>query len=168
MTIINSGNSGKQPDPLPYRRAAREAREEKPSFFRPYKRGYGFWTRLGTGIGAALLIIFTIQFLYSRLPAWANLRRDEWILYAVLAGVGLALAAVAWWLINRPRSVDFLINTDGEMKKVTWPTWRELIGSTKVVTFFMFFIAFLLFAYDIIFGYAAYFLDVLKIAPLTM
>ena len=147
--------------------SAKSQRDEKPSFFRPYKRSYGFWTRLGTGLGAAMLILFTLQFLYSRLPAYRVLAKDNWPLYAVLGVVGLALAAVAWWLMNRPRHADFLINTDAEMKKVTWPTWRELIGSTKVVVFFMFFLAATLFAYDIFFGYIAYFLNVLKIAPLT-
>ena len=161
MTIVNKSDS---PKPKPSMKASRE---EKPSFFRPYKRSYGFWTRLGTGIGAALLIIFTVQFLYSRLPAWTSLRPDQWPLYAVLGGVTLVLAAVSWWLMNRPKHADFLINTDAEMKKVTWTSWRELIGSTKVVIFFMFFLAFTLFFYDIVFGYLAYWLDVLKIAPLS-
>ena len=151
----------------PARASSKSIRDEKPSFFRPYKRSYGFWTRLGTGIGAALLIIFTVQFLYTRLPAWTSLRRDQWGLYAVLTAVTLVLSAGAWWLMNRPRHVDFLINTDGEMKKVTWTSWRELWGSTKVVVFFMFFLAFTLFFYDILFGYIAYWLNVLKIAPLT-
>ena len=39
------------------------------------------------------------------------------------------------------------------MKKVNWTTRKELIGSTKVVILFMFFIALLLFVFDMIFGY---------------
>ena len=88
-------------------------------------------------------------------------------LWIVLAATTLALAALCWWLMNRPKHADFLINTDAEMKKVTWTSWRELIGSTKVVIFFMFFLAFTLFFYDIVFGYLAFWLDVLKIAPLS-
>ena len=51
------------------------------------------------------------------------------------------------------------------MKKVNWTSRRELIGSTKVVIIFMFLIAFLLFAFDIVFGYLFYFLNVLKSKP---
>ena len=140
---------------------------EQGGFFRPYKSGQGFWTRLGTGMGAALVIVFTVQFLFRRLPVWTDLTRDGWPLYAVLTAVGLAMAAVAWWLINRPKHAEFLINTDVEMKKVSWTSRRELIGSTKVVVLFMFLMAATLFFYDILFGYLFYFLQVLKIAPFT-
>jgi preprotein translocase SecE subunit len=33
----------------------------------------------------------------------------------------------------KPRSVDFLIATEGEMKKVNWSTRREIVGSTVAV-----------------------------------
>src|SRR5690606_24976417 len=112
------------------------AREEHASFFRVYKPGQGFWTRLGTGIGAALIILFTIWFLYDRLPAWTPLKQDGWVLYTIAGAVGLVLSVLAWWLINRPKHAEFLIATDGEMKKVNWTSRRELIGSTKVVVFF--------------------------------
>lgn len=134
-------------------------------FFTPYKQGQGFWTRLGTGLGAGLVILFAIQFLYRQLPVWTGLSRDNWILYAVLAAITLVLCAIAWWLINRPRHAEFLINTDGEMKKVNWPSRRELVGSTKVVTAFMFLTAGLLFGYDLVFGLIFYLLDVMKIPP---
>src|SRR5690606_27724075 len=39
---------------------------------KPYKPGQGFWTRLGTGLGAALIILFTIYFLYDNLPVWVR------------------------------------------------------------------------------------------------
>lgn len=180
---------------------------------KPYKPGQGFWTRLGTGLGAALIILFTIYFLYDNLPVWVRttstqtvsaadaaaldaqatadtslrvllsepveggfevttqrtlLPRDSIWLYVVLGVVALVMGAISWWLINRPKHAEFLIATDGEMKKVNWTTWQELIGSTKVVVGFMFFVAFMLFTYDIIFGYLFYMMDVLKIAPFTV
>ena len=149
--------------PAPSNRKA----EEHASFFRPYKPGQGFWTRLGTGLGAALIILFTIQFLFRRLPVWTPMDRSGWPLYVILGILCLAMVGVAWWLINRPRNAEFLINTDVEMKKVNWTSRRELIGSTKVVVIFMFLIAATLFLYDIIFGYFFFFIDVLKIAPFT-
>ncbi len=140
---------------------------EQGSFFRPYKPGQGFWTRLGTGMGAGLIILFTIQFLFKNLPVWTPLRADSWHLYAALAIAATALCALAWWLINRPKHAEFLIATDGEMKKVNWTSRRELLGSTKVVVFFMFFIATVLFLYDIVFGYLFHWINVMKIAPFT-
>ena len=140
---------------------------ENASLLRPYKPGQGFWTRFGTGMGALLVILFTIQFLYKQLPVWTPMSRNGWQIYVTLAVVATALGILAWWLINRPKHAEFLIATDGEMKKVNWTSRRELIGSTKVVVFFMFFIATVLFFYDIIFGYIFYFIDVLKFAPFT-
>ena len=138
---------------------------ERGGFFRTYRPGKGFWTRLGTGIGAGLVILFTVQWLYRRLPAWTELSSRDTTLFAILAGLTLVLAVLAWWLINRPKHADFLIETDEEMKKVTWPTWQELRGSTKVVVAFMFFTAFVLFAYDQVFGLIFWAADVLKILP---
>ena len=145
--------------------ASPRAHEPHTGFFRPYKPGQGFWTRLGTGGGAGLIILFTIWFLYDRLPVWTPLRSNGWALYAILAAVGTALAVLAWWLINRPKHAEFLIATDGEMKKVNWTGRRELIGSTKVVVFFMFFIAAMLFVYDVVFGSIFYYIKVLNIKP---
>ncbi len=36
-------------------------------------------------------------------------------------------------LLNKPKFADFLIATEGEMKKVSWSNRSELIGSTTVV-----------------------------------
>ena len=80
---------------------------------------------------------------------------------AFLLGFGL----LTFWLMNKPSNADFLIATDSEMKKVNWTSRKELIGSTKVVIIFMFLIAFMLFAFDIIFGYLFYGLNVLKSKP---
>ena len=142
--------------------------EEKPSFLRPYKPGQGFWTRLGTGMGAALVILFTIHFLYRTLPAWTPLHTTGWPIYAVLGAVAAVLSALGWWLINRPKSAEFLIATDAEMKKVNWTSRRELIGSTKVVVFFMIFIATVLFLYDLIFGFFFYLINVLHFPPFQL
>src|SRR4029078_9137900 len=88
-------------------------------------------------------------------------------------GVGLGIAAgflvvygvLVGGYMNKPYTADFLIATDSEMKKVNWTSKKELIGSTKIVILFMFLIAFLLFAFDIIFGYIFSFLELLKTKP---
>ena len=68
----------------------------------------------------------------------------------VTAAIMLVGSIVVYYLIatNR-RSVDFLINTDGEMRKVNWSTKKEIIGSTQVVIVAAFLIAAILFGIDI-------------------
>jgi preprotein translocase subunit SecE len=66
----------------------------------------------------------------------------------VLAGLGLLM----FWLVNRPKNADFLIATEGEMKKVSWSSRKEVIGSTKVVIVTTFIMAALLFLVDMIFA----------------
>jgi preprotein translocase SecE subunit len=58
-------------------------------------------------------------------------------LYLQAAGVAVLVVLGAWctfWLVGvRPSTVEFLIATDGEMKKVNWSTRRDIVGSTWVV-----------------------------------
>lgn len=58
-------------------------------------------------------------------------------IYMQFAGVSILVLiggiAVFWFVGSRPTSVEFLIATDGEMKKVNWSTRKDIIGSTQVV-----------------------------------
>ena len=165
---IVAGDQGgrEQRPPEPQRRAEASG----PGFFHVYKPGQGYWTRMGTAGAAALLGALTGHFLYLQLPVWLrNLgmgdRANMTSIY-IIAGLLVAWGVFVWYMLNKPTNADFLIATDSEMKKVNWTSRRELIGSTKIVIIFMFLIAFLLFAFDIVFGYLFYFLDVLKTKPL--
>jgi preprotein translocase subunit SecE len=139
-------------------------------FFTIYKKGQGYWTRMGTAASALLLALLTASFLYQHVPDWmmafgmtANNARTAafGVIIAFLAGFAL----LVWWLMNKPTNADFLIATDSEMKKVNWTSRRELIGSTKVVIIFMFLIALFLFVIDILFSYFFFLIGVLKHSP---
>ncbi|HZZ41852.1 MAG TPA: preprotein translocase subunit SecE [Tepidisphaeraceae bacterium] len=133
------------------------------SFFAIYKKGQGYWTRMLSAGGAVLVLCLLAQFIYAH--ALATLGNRD-LRLGISLGI-LAVGALAcWFAMNRTTSVDFLIATDSEMKKVNWTSREELIGSTKVVVLFMFLIAFFLFGIDIFFGYFFYFIDVLKSKPL--
>ena len=68
-------------------------------------------------------------------------------------------------LIYRRRgSSDFLIATEGEMKKVSWSSRKEIIGATKVVIAFTLILAFLLGAVDFLFMTFFRWIGVLKVA----
>ncbi len=71
----------------------------------------------------------------------------------VQAGVAGLIALVGLWTIfryvgSKPSSVEFLIATDEEMRKVNWSTRKIIIDSTKVVVIATFLIAGLIFIFD--------------------
>jgi len=68
----------------------------------------------------------------------------------------MVVGLVTYWLVGRKRSsVEFLIATDSEMKKVNWSTRREIIGNTWVVVGVSFLIAIILFVTDLFFAFVA-------------
>ena len=59
-------------------------------------------------------------------------------------------AAIAYYFCgSNPKTVDFLISTDMEMKKVNWTTAKDIRNSTMVVVFAAFLLAGVLFGIDI-------------------
>jgi preprotein translocase SecE subunit len=164
-TVADSGGASEEPR---NERPAERPGPAKAGFFTIYKKGQGYWTRMGTAIGAALLCILITWQIYRYIPAFmstTDATRARNVALGVAGGFAVLYAALVWRLINKPANVDFLIATDSEMKKVNWTSKRELIGSTKVVILFMFGIALFLFLLDQFFSSVFYLIDVLKIAP---
>lgn len=74
----------------------------------------------------------------------------------IAALIFLIGAIVIFHFVGRkPGTVDFLIATDGEMRKVNWSTKKEIYGSTMVVVTATFLIAGFLFAVDA--GFSSFF-----------
>jgi preprotein translocase SecE subunit len=132
-------------------------------FFTIYKKGQGYWTRMGTAIAAALLDALVTWQLYIQMPRFfKDVERGQHVALIVAAVFAVLFGFFAWRLMNKPGNVDFLIATDSEMKKVNWTSKRELIGSTKVVIIFMFTIALILFLLDLLFNTVFYYLHILQ------
>lgn len=68
----------------------------------------------------------------------------------LVAGLALLAGAVLIFVFvgSKPSSCEFLIATDGEMKKVNWSTRREILGSTWVVIAASFLVAAVLYFVD--------------------
>jgi preprotein translocase SecE subunit len=77
-------------------------------------------------------------------------------LYIQGAGVAVLLllgAMLIFWLVAaKPSTSEFLIATDGEMKKVNWSTRKDVIASTWVVILWAMLIATGLFMVDTVFA----------------
>ena len=111
-----------------------------------YKRNQGRIARQVTFAALALTVAFGVYELYGAL----SMNGSALVEY----GIPAAVLAIGVWLsyrvVNLPRFADFLIAVEAEMNKVSWPSRGELIRSSLVVIFVIFFLALLLFAYDFI------------------
>jgi len=108
-----------------------------------YKRGQGVWARGVAGLG----ILGMGTFAAVQTGNWMVGQRQmgELPLFGMKVpyyyGMGmyvpvvlmLVFVAAAVYACNSVRSADLLIQTEIEMRKVTWPTAREVAGATLVV-----------------------------------
>ena len=56
------------------------------------------------------------------------------------------------------RATTFVTEVRNELKKVTWPPWKEVKSTTVVVVVTVFFFGFYLYGLDLILSYAAAYL----------
>ncbi len=114
-----------------------------------YKRGQGKYTRTVTFAVGAVIGALIAKYVNNQLAA-SNL--NVFVQFGVPVAIAVGIAALMYWLVNRPRSADFMIATEGEMKKVSWSSKREIVGGTKVVIATTLILAMLLWAVDLAFG----------------
>jgi preprotein translocase subunit SecE len=117
---------------------------------RIYKPRDGYWTRMLSAIGAGILVLGCVGWLWNELQVIQD-TRTRGISQTVMAlSVVIGLGALIYYLLNKPSIADFMISTEAEMKKVNWPTRRELIGSTWIVIGGTVFMALLLLLIDVV------------------
>ena len=131
-----------------------------------YKKGQGYWTRLMSAIAFGLIVLMGVVWLWDLL-ATARIG-DIQTIYIQAASAVLVLAVfglLGFYLLGRkPAVVDFMVATEGEMKKVNWSSRREILGSTWIVIALTIFIAILCFIYDRVFQLFFQLIDVLESA----
>jgi preprotein translocase subunit SecE len=108
-----------------------------------YKPGQGARARWGTFAVLAIIVV---------LGGWSwkvtHTSSTEWVRWGV-PFVGVLLGFwFSYRLIHYPRFADFLIATEAEMNKVSWPSKLELKSSTIVVLIFVVSMAAFLFLVD--------------------
>ncbi len=106
-----------------------------------YKKGQGSLARLCAYAIGAILIVFGVYRFFTTINV-----PHEHVLVAAVPVIGdlsvykvvsLVLLVVSLFglhlVLNRPKTVDLLVETEQEMKKVTWPTLPEVWNATVVV-----------------------------------
>ena len=101
-----------------------------------YKSGQGYYTRMGTVVGVSIVSLLGILWMWDIVKNNLTVSGVNPLYVATAAAllVGGLITGIMYYLVFvKPKSVDFLIATEGEMKKVNWSTRREVVGSTGAV-----------------------------------
>ena len=133
--------------------------------FGTYKKGQGTVARALSSLVLGALGVFGCQALHEWLsgygwaadhgiPFGSEAPLVKWGLIAS-AGVFLVFAVLVVWLMNHRRFVDYLINSEAELRKVSWPTRPELKRQTVVVVVTLALFGVMLFLVDLVFGYGS-------------
>jgi preprotein translocase subunit SecE len=85
---------------------------------------------LGTGLASFAIVAIGCWNLYMKLQG-TDIRLQTLLPVAVCA----LFAGLIYWLLNKPVVADFLIAAEGEIKKVSWTSRKELVNSTMIVIF---------------------------------
>ena len=129
-----------------------------------YKQGQGYWVRLMSAIGFGLLVMMGVIWLWDQL---AGVRVGTLEPVYVQGGTSVIVIAICgligYQLIGRkPKFIDFMIATEGEMRKVNWSTRREIFGSTILVILLTLLIAVFCKVADLAFSAFFQWIDVLQ------
>jgi preprotein translocase subunit SecE len=119
-----------------------------------YKRNQGRIARLATFYALAAIVVLGCWRLSEH-----YYDQSQWLRYYVPLG----LLAIGLWasfrVVQMPAFADFLISVEGEMNKVSWPSRSELFRASLVVILVIFFLAALLYFYDLALTWVLQFLD---------
>jgi preprotein translocase subunit SecE len=131
--------------------------------FNIYKPGLGKYTRLYSAVALAVLVGLGCWRLYAKLVnvRW-GLSKEAGFLISRLVPAALfaILGLLVYWFLNKPVVADFLIAAEGEMKKVSWSSRKEIAVSTFIVIVVVIMLAALIGLTDLIFS--VFFAAILK------
>jgi preprotein translocase subunit SecE len=118
-----------------------------------YKWGQGKDTRLYSAVALGLIAAIGCWRLYKQLEASLDITQTLGMVLTVTVPLGLMviIAGFLYWIVNRPTVADFLIAAEGELKKVSFSSKREIAVSTFVVIVVVFLMAAMLGVADFVF-----------------
>ncbi len=130
--------------------------------FALYKPNRGEYVRWSTAAGAGVIALCFAWFLNANLAVFGETVQ----LVAPVVALVAVLALIFRLVGQSPKVVDFLIDTESELKKVNWSTRREVFGATRVVIFLVLLLGFILFIVDVLFIFFFEEIGVLKVGML--
>ena len=108
-----------------------------------YKPGQGMPSRIGAMVVGVVVALYASRSWFRWQPFASSVRGDSVLSVDLIVAVVLLLGVVglfAWLAFKSPRSSDYLIDIDDELRKVVWPSVMPLFdpkteawGSTYVV-----------------------------------
>ncbi|MSR44621.1 MAG: preprotein translocase subunit SecE [Phycisphaerales bacterium] len=114
-----------------------------------YKIGQGYWTRVISATAGGVIALlggWWLHDIFETVDWGVNPIYLSWGIGGLF--VTLCCPAIYLWTARTVRTVDFLVATETEMKKVSWPTRKEVSGSTVIVIFTSLVIAFFCYFFD--------------------
>ena len=114
-----------------------------------YKEDQGRLARMFAFWAIAFMVLFGCTWLHGMLVQYDSLRNRLADIRIPVVAVDLNIAflvsfvlfagcilVLAWW-VRRPKIADLLIETEAELRKVTWPKSQEVVNSSMVVIVFV-------------------------------
>jgi preprotein translocase subunit SecE len=132
------------PAPAPAPPPPKQSLQER-KLFNFYRPEEGHRGRALIGIALAVLLLYGCHSLWDWLPKgpedfWgkklAALGDDEFAINpAIILALSMAMGFLfgTYKLVNYPRFVDFIIDTENELKKVSWASKKQVINESLVV-----------------------------------
>lgn len=119
-----------------------------------YKAGQGYWVRLMSAYGLGAIVALGLVWLWKEMQGVTLFGFEPtYVRVVIMLTTALVFAWFGWMLIGtRRKSVEFLIATEGEMRKVNWSSRREIELSTRAVIGLTILIAVYCWTFDVAFA----------------
>jgi preprotein translocase SecE subunit len=113
--------------------------------FATYRADQGRHVRMAAFWSVVFFLVFGCRFLHDVLIQWASLREPLGGIRIPVVAVNLSPAFLVSFLVflaglvviqrwqQRPKVADLLIDTEAELKKVTWPSGTDVWNASMVV-----------------------------------
>ena len=119
-----------------------------------YKAGQGYWVRLMSAYAFGAVMALGLVWLWKEFDGLSLFGLEPtYVRVGIMLLASLTCGIVAWYLLGRNRStVEFLVATEGEMRKVNWSSRREIETATRIVIILTIFTAGYCWGFDMVFA----------------
>ncbi|MCH2137950.1 MAG: preprotein translocase subunit SecE [Phycisphaerales bacterium] len=119
-----------------------------------YKAGQGYWVRLMSAYGYGAVIALGLVWLWKEFDGVTVFGLEPtYVRVGIMLLAALIFGGITWYLLGVHRStVEFMVATEGEMRKVNWSSRQEIATATRVVILLTLFTAMYCRGFDFIFA----------------